>query len=339
MLTKDILIRNFDADAYRENFLVSAIVSIFGIRIFLKFTGYPQLGGGEFHIAHILWGGFFMLAAIIILLSFLNKPAANAAAILGGIGFGAFIDELGKFVTRDHDYFFEPTIALIYICFVLLYLISRFIPNYKEETQKEYLVNAIEKIKESAVNDFDEEDERLARDYLRKCDQKNPIVQSLQELLLRIDATPTASPGLMIRFKNMLRKIYYRVARSGLILNTVLFFLVFQSVATITQSVALWLTYTTLSFDEWGKLYASSLAGAFVVIGVFALKFSRVEAYRFFRISLLVTIFLTEFFAFMRSQWYELIGLSANVFMLLMINYAMHMEKNKKKKHKNISSK
>src|SRR6266576_7183570 len=98
MLLKDIFIRDIEAESYRENFLVSAIVSIFVIRLFLRVTHYPIIGSGEFHIAHLLWGGFLMMAALIILLSFLNQKAAVVSSILGGIGFGAFIDELGKFI-------------------------------------------------------------------------------------------------------------------------------------------------------------------------------------------------------------------------------------------------
>ena len=194
MILRDFYIRDLDADNFRENFFVSAIVSIFAIRIFLKLAGYPQLGGGDFHIAHMLFGGFFMVSAIIILLSFLGETSKNIASILGGIGFGTFIDELGKFITSDNDYFFQPTVAFIYIIFVLLFLISRFIPRYRQVSQKEYLINAIEMIKESLVNDFDPEEEKRAISYLKKCNQKDPVVMLLIQVVARMQTTTARQP-------------------------------------------------------------------------------------------------------------------------------------------------
>jgi hypothetical protein len=332
MVVKDFFIRNLQADDYLENFLISSIVSLFIIRIFLRLTHYPHLGRGEFHIAHMLWGGLFMLTAIIILLSFLSKPSKNIASILGGIGFGTFIDELGKFITNDNNYFFRPTIALIYIIFVLIYLLLKFIPNFRKTTEKEYLVNTLETLKEAAINDFDEEEERRAYEYLHKCDPQNPIVQSLTGLLSKMTAAPNPPPSIFTKMQQTVKSWYYVIAKSDLIIKIIIFYLAFQTVDTIVNTSILAFTKQLLPFDEWGKLYSSGLAGMFVIIGLLSLNFSKIEAYRFFRIAMLISILLTQFFSFMRGGWIEIIPLAANIFMLMVINYASFMEKQKKAK-------
>jgi len=329
MLPKDLFIRNLEASSYRENFLVSAIVSVFLIRIFLHFTHYPQLGTGIFHIAHILWGGFFMMASLLILLSFLSQKAAVVASILGGIGFGAFIDELGKFITSDNNYFFQPTIALIYIVFVLIFLVSRLIPSYRAITQREYLVNALDMIKESAINDFDAEEEKRAKEYLKKCDATNPIVKALKRLLSQLEVVANPTPGFFTKIRRSFRRWYYAVARSGFVVNAVIIFLVLQTLLTITQIATLFLFRPMLTFSEWGQLFSSMLAGVFVLIGFFALQFSRVEAYRFFRVSVLITLLLTQFFVLMHLGWSDIFGLSLNIFALFVVNYAMVRDRKK----------
>ena len=46
------------------------------------------------------------MIALVINLGYINKSANYLVAVIGGLGFGAFIDELGKFITGDNDYFF-----------------------------------------------------------------------------------------------------------------------------------------------------------------------------------------------------------------------------------------
>ncbi|HLL49680.1 MAG TPA: hypothetical protein VK356_03340, partial [Thermomicrobiales bacterium] len=105
-----------------ERFFVSAIVAVLLIRAWLGLTGYPQIGGDGLHIAHMLFGGIGMLIALLMSLAFLGQRSRHLAAIVGGAGFGAFIDELGKFITSDNNYFYQPAIALIYVVFVLIFV-------------------------------------------------------------------------------------------------------------------------------------------------------------------------------------------------------------------------
>ena len=109
-----------------DNFVFVAVVTILCIRGFLLATGFPQLGGAGLHIAHVLWGGIALTVALLIsLLS--SNPKKPLLAILGGIGFGFFIDEVGKFVTSSNNYFFSGAFFLIYSSIMLVWLISRMI--------------------------------------------------------------------------------------------------------------------------------------------------------------------------------------------------------------------
>src|SRR5258707_2616462 len=109
-------------------------------------AGFPQVGGGGLHLAHLLWGGLFMLVALIALLATLGKRLKHVSAAIGGIGFGLFVDEIGKFVTSDNNYFFQPAVALIYLVMVVLFLLFRAIER-RSPSPLELLVNAADQVR------------------------------------------------------------------------------------------------------------------------------------------------------------------------------------------------
>src|SRR3989449_1788180 len=154
-LTRPFFIRNLDAGKLLESFLVSAVAAFLGVRFFLGVTGYPRLGGGGLHIAHMLWGGTLMVAAVLLLLSNLGQRIRRAAAVVAGLGFGLFIDELGKFITSDNNYFYRPAIALIYVVFVLLFLWWRSLERHRVWDEQTYLANALMLLQDAALHDLD----------------------------------------------------------------------------------------------------------------------------------------------------------------------------------------
>jgi hypothetical protein len=229
--------RSFYGEDLLENFLVSAVASVLLIRLFLSLTDYPQIGGPGLHIAHMLWGGFLMLAAIFIALGFLSRPAHEWAAVLGGIGFGAFIDEMGKFITNDNNYFFEPTIAIIYVTFILIYLAIRGIFYFRPKTQYENLANAFELMKHGSINGLNSEDEQTILNSLEHCDPANPLVIHLREMLPHIRIVPTRQPYLMNRFKHQLDASYQTVITRWWFAGVVIAFFAFTAVTGFSVSI------------------------------------------------------------------------------------------------------
>lgn len=113
------LVRRERAEHYLRVTLVSFAASVSITRLFLTMSGYPQVGGGEIHIAHVLWGGLILFVAALLPLVLSNRRVYGFSAALAGLGVGLFIDEVGKFITARNDYFYPAAASVIYICFVV----------------------------------------------------------------------------------------------------------------------------------------------------------------------------------------------------------------------------
>ena len=97
---------------------VSFGVTVVGTRLYLSLTGWPQIGGGDYHIAHALWGGLLLLIGGVISLLWSNPWVQRATALCTGVGCGLFIDEVGKFITARNDYFTPLAAPIIYVFFL-----------------------------------------------------------------------------------------------------------------------------------------------------------------------------------------------------------------------------
>jgi hypothetical protein len=233
------LIRDIQGENTLEIFLVTSVASILGIRFFLAVTGYPQVASHGLHIAHVLVGGVFMLMCIVILLSFLNQSARYLAAVLGGFGFGAFIDELGKFVTSNNDYFFQPTIGLIYITFILLYALIKKINSRRWLTEEERLINVLEISKDAVLNNMNAMKKQISMDLLLESDQSSPVVKSLKDLLSTIESAPKDNPGFYSRSKERTRRFYRRIVKKGWFTKVIIAFFSIQALASLLISLDL----------------------------------------------------------------------------------------------------
>jgi hypothetical protein len=323
--------RSVEIGELLDTFLVCAVTMILIIRLQLYLTNYPQLGGHGLHIAHVLWGGLLMMIAIVIAVSFITRTARQVSAVLGGLGFGFFIDELGKFITEDVNYFYKPTAALIYIIFIAMWLSFRALQRHRGFSQLEYLVNAIEFIKEAAIRDLDETERRRALQLLGRANQSDPMVAPLREVLREADAAPARDPVAIERAVLRLRDFYFRIVarpRFGSVIGAVFCALAISSLAEIVTLALSVGNRDHLSFIEIASIASSIASGVFAAAGVIRLRTEdRLAAYRMFERSVLVTIFVTQVFAFAKSEFSAVFGLGLYLLIWATLRYAIGLER------------
>jgi hypothetical protein len=338
--------RNLDAFYYAEIFLVCAVSAVLGIRLFLHMTGYPQIGNSTLHIAHMLWGGLLMLVALIMLFSFIGKRIELWAAILGGAGFGTFIDEVGKFVTSDNDYFFEPSVAIMYVVIVLIILALHMIRSGWTFTRREYLVNALKGLEEAALSDLDEDEKNKVLHYLDRSDPDDPLTPAVRKLIMNVESMPPPSPGLYRRLKDRCGDYYESIAGSTIFRRAIVVLFLSQLTITLGYVVFLTLYYgfglgsnlsfaalerakfdvDDLSFVDLARLLSSVLSGVFVFLGVYYMRRSRLKAYMMFERAVLVSILLTYVFVFYKEQFAALTGLFFNLLILIGLRILIRQE-------------
>jgi hypothetical protein len=336
--------RNADFGELQETFLVAAVATILVIRTQLWLTNYPQLGGGGLHIAHLLYGGIFMVIAIGLLVTFLGRPPRFPAAIVGGVGFGFFIDELGKFITSDNNYFFEPAAALIYLIFIGLFLLTRSLQRRRGLSPTERLANALDLVADAARRDFDVSEKRRALEYLEGADPKHPLVEPLRGVITDLEPSPARSPSGPARLARSVRHRYRGLIEKGWFRSAIVW--VFALWAVLSALAVIELVFSVgvdvgnarrgfgsdsfgqLSFINIASLCSSAASAVLVLLGVRAWRRGkRLDAYRHFDRALLVSIFLTRVFSFVESQFGAVFGVGLDLLLLTTVRYAAQQER------------
>lgn len=332
--SRSSLVRGVDAPVFVEHFLISAVAAVLGIRIYLAATGYPQIGGGGLHIAHMLWGGLLMLAALVAMLIFLGRQVRAWSAIVGGLGFGTFIDELGKFITSDNDYFYQPTIALIYAIFVVLALMFQALVHKRPVAPRAALVKALDVTEEAVLRGFQPEDRQRILGLIQHSDPHDPLARVLREAIVRATPAPPSNASLPVRTAAAVRRRYQWLISRTAFLTIVVAILIFDAVFSVVAVVVIIVTDPRYSERDWAISFVDAIrSGAaaasvvMVLIGAVAFRQSRLRGYIWLKRSLLVTLFLIQFFLFFEDELAAAGRLFFNLLMLAAVNYAISRER------------
>ena len=326
------LLRNMALPALFEVFLVSAVVSLLLIRAGLALSGFPRVGGGGLHIAHMLWGGLLMVASVLLLLGYLGRAVQFAAAAVSGIGFGTFIDEIGKFVTSDNNYFFRPAVALIYVAFVLLSLSARALEGRRRFTDRELLANAFDLAREARLHNRRPAHNARVLAYLERDTSGDLLISGLRQTLQAAASEPPLLPGPFRWLRRRLALWYVRLTGSPRLEQALLVPVGIYALFVVASMVVLVAGWRPASGDNpgvarTGVLAADLLTLAMVAGGSVTLRRSRLSAYRWFERAVMVNLLVAQVFTFYLQQFGALGGLAIDLVLVVLLNGMIRTER------------
>ena len=199
-------------------------------------------------------------------------------------------------------------------------------------------MNALRVLEEAVLNDMDRAEKKHFAALLRRADQNDEITIQLKNLLNEIDAIPT-QPSRMRKLYKLFSHYYRTVTTWRYFPLAIILFFVIKSTSDILTVTYFYVTYfsdptslfssiqSSLIMVTWGQILSTTAATIFVILGAVTFKFSRNKAYFFFKQSLLITIFLTQFFLFYLEEFHALTGLITNLLLLIGIDYMIDEER------------
>jgi hypothetical protein len=213
-------VRRYKADDYLLKSLVAFGSTVVLTRTFLQLAGFPQIGTSLLHIAHAIWGGLLLFIAVLLPLAISNRWALTASAYLSGIGFGLFIDEVGKFITQANDYFFAPAMSLIYGFFLLNAFVYSYFRRTKQNDPRHAMYHALDGLRELLDGDLDSSEALRIHEQLtiaQGSDREDVVslANAINAVMRREKMRwPPAKPDLAKRFSMGVDNVGLRLGRS-----------------------------------------------------------------------------------------------------------------------------
>ncbi len=308
--------RDPEASTYLAGFLVAAVVTVMLTRAFLAATGYPQLGGDGLHVAHVLWGGLLMAVAFVVLLSFAGPAVRPLGALVGGVGFGLFVDEIGKFVTSDNDYFYEPAAALIYAVIVVLLLLGEVVNGRRPHSGVEYVAGAADRAVAGLAGGFTPRARAQAHDLLSRAGD----VRGGPEVAALLDAVEddgVEAPNPFAAVSAGVVALTRRLVAARWVATVTVVVLVLSSLGSVARGLLAWAGDSAVGW--WviaGVLGGAAVSTGFALAGLVVVRRDRHDGYLLFRRAVLVSLLVTEVFVFRLEQWAAVVGLSVDLLVL-----------------------
>jgi hypothetical protein len=312
-----------DGASYLRLLALSGIATVLVVRAFLSLTGYPQAGGATLHIAHLLWGGLLMLAGLLCALLFAGVGARAATAVLGGVGLGLFVDEVGKFITRRNDYFYRPAAAIIYLVFAALLVATSGLSGRRVMRDRQRLATAAQLAAAGVISGLTGRQRRAAQELL--AGQYGEAAEAVRRLLEASPQRPypTRERDLMDRAGAAARRLLEGRWLTPAVLWLFVVSRIVVAVVFVSQAVLLASGHDTAAEPGAivGGAVARGLALVCVALGLRCWRADRYAAYRWFRTAVLIELLLAQIFNFTDSQFAAVAELPFDLLVLAVLSY------------------
>ena len=278
------------------------------------------------HVAHVLWGGLLLLAALISALAFLGPQVRPLAAVVGGVGFGLFIDEVGKFVTKDVNYFYRPAIAIIYVVFVCLFGVIRWLARRRFSAEEATLI-AIESLQRAAIGALSDERRIRVLSLMSEAGAKGPLALSVRELLERSAVEQRGNETSTWRLSSRLATFWASLIRHRLFRRGV--FAVLIVAGAISAAEVGWLLrdgVAHLAFSQKAFTLTTLVADAALLIGALRLRRSLLSALHWYDHAVLIEITVAQVFLYTSEQLAATLNLVALLIVWSLIRWGIHFE-------------
>ena len=304
------------ASSHLAGFLVATVVTVLLTRGLLAATNYPQVGGGGLHIAHVLWGGLLMALAFVVLLSFAGPTARPVGAVLGGVGFGLFVDEVGKFVTDDNDYFYGPTAAIIYLTVVALVLVAEMLHGRFPHHPAEHLAGAADQAVAGLAGGFTPRARKEALEQLARAEDA-PGSAEVRAVIDVVEADTAELPNPIHLVSRQVVRLTRKLVSARWVPWLTVAVLVLSSLAAVARGVYEW--SVAGGVPGWvaaGAVVGATVSTAVAASGLAVVRRDRSRAYVLFRRAVVVSLLVTQVFLFRIQEWAATTGLLVDLLVL-----------------------
>lgn len=317
-----------------------AILSLFSMRTALILLNYPTVGRGNWHVAHAFTGGIIMWIGAMIGYMYYGGRIKKISAAIFGVGLGLFVDEIGKYLSRDNNYFFQPAFSLIYVFFIILFLIYRYLEKNVPKEARTILFQVMDKLEELSENDLEKSEKlkllRQLKEVTEKGDEKTKnLALELGHMVERIEPIEDKTDGWSKRLWKIIRRYsYHKVFKRKWVLRILLLLAIGYIIGGIVDSIFIisrfkenWLF--ELWYGNWELLsktdfriftlmtVGDGLSCLLFIGGIYWLsRGKKSRGFGFFQYGLLVNIFISSAFKFYFEQFSGIFGVLTSIIVL-----------------------